>query len=128
YRELDTPTAAPFEALLRAAEHLGDDEDAGATAADAMEIELLVVGCDETLSSAAASMREQDLDAALVVDGDTLVGILTARDLLRAVAGRANLDEALVRHFMTSEPLSVPPRTRASAAVFLMTEYGVHHL
>jgi sulfide:quinone oxidoreductase len=128
HRELDIPTTAPFDALLRAAEHVGDDEDTHATAADAMEIDLLIVGCDETLSSAAASMREKDVDAALVVDGDALVGILTARDLLRAVAGRANLDEALVRHFMTSEPLSVSPHTRASAAVFLMAEYGVHHL
>lgn len=120
--------ARRFEALLRAAETYGGDDEPGATVADAMESDLVLTSADRTLGEAAALMREHDLEAALVMDGADLVGIITARDLLRAVAGRADAATALVRHFMTAEPLTVPSSTAAAAAVFLMSEYGVHHL
>lgn len=129
--ELDVEARAGarrFEALLRAADAYGHDDEPGATVADAMETDLVLTGAERTLGEAASLMRERDLEAALVTDGGELVGIITARDLLRAVAGRADAGTALVRHFMTAEPLTVPSGAAAAAAVFLMSEYGVHHL
>ena len=124
---LDIGPADRFDALRRAAEAVGDEE-AGATAAEAIERELLLVRADDSLADTAAQMRELELEAALVVEEKRLVGILTARDVLRAVAARVDAGDARVRHFMTVEPLTVSTGTAASAAVFLMTEYGVHHL
>ena len=126
--ELDIAGGDRFEALRRAAESFGADDEPGATAADAMERQLLLVDGDDTLAESARSMRERDLEAALVVDEGELVGIITARDLLRAVAGRVDTSAVRVRQFMTAEPLTVSTGTSASAAVYLMTEYGVHHL
>jgi sulfide:quinone oxidoreductase len=128
--ELDSTTrgASRFEALLRAADAFASDDEPDATAADAMETEIVLVTADRTLGEAAALMREHDLEVALVMEDGELVGILTARDLLRAIAGRADARTTLVRHFMTAEPLTVPSSAAAAAAVFLMSEYGVHHL
>jgi len=129
--ELETPLPAGssrFEALLRAADAYAADDEPDATAADAMETEIVLVGVDRTLGDAASLIRERDLEAALVMDGSEVVGIITARDLLRAVAGRADPATALVGHYMTAEPLTVPSSISAAAAVYLMSEYGVHHL
>jgi len=125
---LDLSPADRFDSLRRAAEAVSGDAEAGATAADAMERDLLLVQADDTLADTAALMRERELEAALVVEEKRLVGILTARDLLRAVAARVDTADARVRQFMTVEPLTVSTGTAASAAVFLMTEYGVHHM
>lgn len=125
---IDVGPASRHDALRRAAEAVGAGEEAGATAADAMERRLLLVQAGDTLADTAAQMRELELEAALVVEEKRLVGILTARDVLRAVAARVDAGNARVRHFMTVEPLTVSTGTSASAAVFLMTEYGVHHL
>jgi CBS domain-containing protein len=48
----------------------------------------------ETLGETAEKMATLDVGSALVVDGDRLVGILTSRDLVRAIAGRTHSSEA----------------------------------
>jgi CBS domain-containing protein len=88
----------------------------------------LVVGPDVTLDALAKRLREREAASALVVDGGELVGILTPRDLLRAMAAGVDPREALVRQWMTAEPVAVDPSAALSAAEVLMTEYGIHHL
>lgn len=81
-----------------------------------------------TLDAATRAMREHDGGSVLVVDGERLVGILTARDLLRAVAGDASPAAATVGQWMTATPVTVSMTTTLDLAATLMTEYGVHHL
>jgi CBS domain-containing protein len=64
----------------------------------------------------------------LVVDGGLLVGILTARDVLRAVAGDVAPSEAAAGQWMTASPVVATPATTVDVAETLMTEYGIHHL
>jgi sulfide:quinone oxidoreductase len=73
-------------------------------------------------------MREHDLGSVLVVDDDLLVGILTARDVLRAVAGDVSPSAASVLQWMTAAPVTVSTSTTLETAEALMTEYGIHHL
>lgn len=73
-------------------------------------------------------MRERDIGSVLVVDGERLVGILTARDVLRAVAHGVTPGHAAVGRWMTASPITVTASTRLDAAETLMTEYGIHHL
>ncbi len=126
--ELDVAGPKGGEALLRAAGVYAFDDDSDPIAADVMDVDFVIVGGGDTLADAAARLRERDREAALVVDEERLVGILTARDLLRAVAARVDTGNVRVRQFMTAEPLTVSRGTAIGAAVFLMTEYGVHHL
>ena len=96
--------------------------------ATVMSRDPIVVGAEATLDSVARKMREQDAGCVLVVDDERLVGILTARDVLRAVAGEVSAAEASVRQWMTATPVTVGPGTTLEVAEALMTEYGIHHL
>ena len=62
-----------------------------ATVAEHMARELVSVGPDEQLSAAAQAMDSRHVGAAIVLDGGRLLGILTERDVLRAVAAGAAL-------------------------------------
>jgi sulfide:quinone oxidoreductase len=106
----------------------GAVEGGATTVGDVMFRAPLVVGPDVTLDALAKRLREREAASALVVDGGELVGILTPRDLLRAMAAGVDPREALVRQWMTAEPVTVDPSAALSAAEVLMTEYGIHHL
>jgi sulfide:quinone oxidoreductase len=88
----------------------------------------IVVAPEDTLGEVAEKMGERDFASALVADFGRLIGILTARDLLRAFAGRVHSSEARVREWMTAEPLAVDSAATVEEAALLMTEHGVHHL
>ena len=51
----------------------------------------------DTLGEVAERMREANAGSALVIDYGRLVGILTSRDMLRAVAERTHSSEARAR-------------------------------
>ena len=100
----------------------------GRTVGEVMSPDPLVVAPEDTLGEVAELMSERDFASALVADYGRLIGILTARDLLRALAGRVHSSEARVREWMTAEPLAVTPDAPLEEAALLMTEHGIHHL
>jgi sulfide:quinone oxidoreductase len=125
--ELDAATVHGL-AALRLEPVLEAEDEGGATVADVMSTDPLVVAPEDTLGEVAEKMRAGDRGSALVADYGRLIGILTSRDLLRAFAGRVHPSEARVREWMTAEPVTVSAATPIEAAVTLMTEYGFHHL
>jgi CBS domain-containing protein len=82
----------------------------------------------DTLGEAAERMQEVNAGSALVLDYGELIGILTSRDLLRAMAGRTHSAEARVRQWMTASPRVARADTRAGEAALIMVEQGCHHL
>ena len=82
----------------------------------------------DTLGEVAEKMREANAGSALVLDYGRLVGILTSRDLLRAMAERTHSSEARVRTWMTPEPRVARTDTPAEEAALMMVEQGCHHL
>ena len=76
----------------------------------------LVVAPEDTLGEVAEKMRARDVGSALVADYGRLIGILTSRDMLRALAGRVHSSEARVRQWMTAEPITVSATTTLEAA------------
>lgn len=93
-----------------------------------MSRDLLTVAPEDTLGDAAEKMAARGVGAALVMDFGQLVGILTERDLLAAVAGRVQTSEARVREWMTEKPLTVPEATSIERAASTMVTHGFHHL
>jgi CBS domain-containing protein len=55
-------------------------------------------------------------------------GVITERDVLRAIAGGTDLDRASARDHMTAHPVSVAPETALDDACDLMIARGVRHL
>jgi sulfide:quinone oxidoreductase len=113
---------------------LGPDVPPASSKAEARSVRAVIrrrpplVTCETTVDTAVRAMREHDGGSVLVVDGERLVGILTARDVLRAVAGDVSPSDAAVGQWMTASPVTVSPTTTLDVAETLMTEYGIHHL
>ena len=63
----------------------------------------------DSLRAAAARMWRQQTGSLLVTENGRLAGIITERDLLRAVALGADPDHSSVDEAMTTEPFTVPP-------------------
>ncbi len=93
-----------------------------------MQSELWETFPEECLADAAARMRDHGIGSLPVLDGDELVGILTDRDLTRAVADGAPAHVTAVSRYMTGSPVVVRPDDDAVLAARLMVEYDVRHL
>lgn len=92
-----------------------------------MSRDLLTAAPDERLQDAAKRMVGRRVGAILVLEGDRLAGILTERDVLRAVGN--GLDPgALVSQWMTRAPETVEPSATAEEALALMHQGGFRHL
>ena len=83
-----------------------------------------------TVRDAACVMTRANCGSVLVMElPDTLLGILTERDLMTRVLARGlDPDGTPVREVMTPNPICVPPETLVSDAVALMLERGFRHL
>src|SRR5438067_2205768 len=57
-----------------------------------------------------------------------IVGIVTERDLMRAVAQRARAAEAKVRQWMTESVITIEPDTEIKDAAKMMFERNFRHL
>ena len=92
-----------------------------------MSTDLLTVEPDERLAEAARQMAQRGVGAVLVLEGERLAGILTERDLLKAVAAGFT-DEARVSEWMTRQPETVEPDETTDQAASLMIHGGFRHL
>jgi CBS domain-containing protein len=92
-----------------------------------MSRDLLTVGPLVPLTEVAKRMVSRDVGAVLVMEGERLVGILTERDMLRAVA--AGLDDStLVNDRMTRDPDTLESDETTRQAATLMIHGGFRHL
>jgi CBS domain-containing protein len=97
------------------------------TVADVMSRKLLTVEPTTDLSEAAAKMNERGVGAALVLSGDTVSGILTERDVLRAVA-TGPVEGTHVAAWMTRDPETVDVSESLGQAAAVMIHGGFRHL
>jgi CBS domain-containing protein len=89
---------------------------------------VVAVAPEDTLGEAAERMAEHGVGSSIVLDGGRLIGILTERDLLKAVAGRVHTSEARVREWMTEDPVTASESTSVDEAMRTMLEQGFRHL
>ena len=83
---------------------------------------------DDTLAEAARKMWKQQTGSLLVTDGDDLIGIITERDVLKAVATGVRLEEARIAEVMTKDVITVGPGTSLREAAKIMADRWIRHL
>ena len=99
------------------------------TVADLMVTDVLTVEPSDSIGEAAEKMQAANVGAVVVVeDMVRIVGIVTERDLTRAVAARARAAEARCRQWMTPDPLTVEPETTVEEAAKIMLDHNFRHL
>ena len=92
-----------------------------------MSRDLLTVGPGDPLGEVAQRMVDRDVGAVIVLEGEALAGILTERDILRAVAAGIE-DETVVSDWMTRDPETMAPDDTTQHAAVLMIHGGFRHL
>jgi CBS domain-containing protein len=93
---------------------------------DVMSRDLVRISPDVTLIEAARAMSGRRVGSALVFDGERLVGIVTERDVLRAVA-EGTLEQS-ARDAMTPHPETIASDDSLEHAGVLMLHGGFRHL
>ena len=97
------------------------------TVAEIMSRGLLTVEPRASLNEAARQMDERRVGAALVLEGDALLGIVTERDVLRAVAA-GPIEGVCVADCMTRQPETIDASETTKLAASLMIHGGFRHL
>jgi len=92
-----------------------------------MSRELLDVTAATTLADAAKKMSGGRVGAVIVLEDGALRGILTERDVLRAV-GEGRVEGSTVADWMTSDPETIEPAESTDVAATLMIHGGFRHL
>jgi|SRR4249919_249785 len=98
-----------------------------ATVSAIMARDVLSVSPEMTLTDAAKRMSGGRVGAVLVLEGRALRGILTERDVLRAVA-EGRIEGSKVGDWMTRDPETIEPTESADMAATLMIHGGFRHL
>jgi CBS domain-containing protein len=101
------------------------------TVREIMSTELATVDPSMQLMEAARVMSAARAGSVLVIDGDSLVGIFTERDILRALADSSSADRARVSSvskWMARDPVTVGPDATVAEALNRMLFGGFRHL
>ena len=80
------------------------------------------------LADVAREMRLHDSDSVAVMDDARLVGIITERDLVRAIADGLNPMQASAAMVMTSDPATVSLDEDVNVVAVKMMRLGIRHL
>jgi CBS domain-containing protein len=92
-----------------------------------MSRDLLTVEAGLPVVAVAKRMADRNVGAVLVLEDGRLAGIMTERDLMRAVA-RGLRDDAVVGECMTADPDTIAPDDTIEHAAVLMIHGGYRHL
>jgi CBS domain-containing protein len=93
-------------------------ENAPVSVADVMTQEVMTLGPQQTFADTVALMANRFFRHVLVVDEDQrLCGVISDRDILRALARTLNWKAKSISEIMTRDVFTVAPETRISIAI-----------
>lgn len=90
--------------------------------------DLLSVDPETTIAEVARRMRKDDSDCVAVMSEGRLVGIITERDLVRAMAEGVDPHQAKADVVMTADPATVEADEDVATVAVKMMKLGVRHL
>lgn len=83
---------------------------------------------DERLADVATRMQDNQVGSLVVTVGGRLAGIVTERDLTRAIAEGVDPEVATAADFMTQAPASIDADADVRDVVLTLLELGCRHL
>jgi CBS domain-containing protein len=95
--------------------------------ADLMATDVLAVSPDTTIADAARRMVAREAGAAVVVQDGGLVGVISERDLIRAIPDACR-PETPVSERMSRDVMTASPRTSVPEAMAIMIDGHFRHL
>ncbi len=91
--------------------------------------EVLTVDPDATIREAIEKMAEISGGTALIMEGETVVGIVSERDVMRKVLLKGKrLHEVRVREIMSTDLITITPDTSLEECMKLITDKRIRHL
>jgi CBS domain-containing protein len=90
--------------------------------------EVIGIRADESLADAAGLMQFNEVGALPVSRDGVMTGIVTERDLVRAMADGVSPDTTAVEDYMTADPVSIGPDMSLREVADRMLQLGVRHL
>jgi CBS domain-containing protein len=95
---------------------------------DLLHGRLLSVDPQASVADVARRMRIEDSDSVAVMDEGLLVGIITERDLVRAIADGINPQQVKADVIMSADPATVGADEDVAVVAVKMMALGVRHL
>ena len=95
---------------------------------DLLRAQPVSVAPSATVAEGARVMTAAGVSSLLVMEGGSLVGIVTDRDLRRRVLAAGVPPDRPVGEVMTPDPVTLPARALALEAMLEMTGRNIHHL
>jgi CBS domain-containing protein len=83
---------------------------------------------DDTLADASSKMWSQQTGSLLVMESQKLIGIVTERDVLKAVAQGDDPRSTRLRDVMTKDVVTIGPGTNLREAATIMFDHWFRHL
>jgi CBS domain-containing protein len=117
------PTQGPTPGILSESKFLP------ATVADIMTKDVVTLTTDQTVADAISSLANHQFHHLVITDGNgKVVGIVSDRDILRAVARTPDWHAGPVSHIMTPNPITVRSESPLLVAVSKMLLNGFNSL
>ncbi len=95
---------------------------------ECIDSDLVIVRPDDALSVVCRQMEAHRVGSALVVEDGSLLGILTERDVVRAVAEGTNPEKAQASDYMSRMLTTVSADETMEEAARIMTSQRIRHL
>ncbi len=96
--------------------------------ANVMSHRVVTIEPEATVAQAASKMRENEVDALIVVEDNKPIGIITERDLVYRVLAEQRDLSTKVREVMTKGLITIKTHTTLGEAARLMLDHGIRHL
>ncbi|BAB67457.1 CBS domain-containing protein [Sulfurisphaera tokodaii] len=92
-----------------------------------MKTQVISVTKDAKLNDIAKVMTEKNIGSVIVVDGNKPVGIITERDIVKAI-GKGKSLETKAEEFMTASLITIREDSPITGALALMRQFNIRHL
>ncbi len=90
--------------------------------------DVVTVGPEESVGEAVRRLADRNVGAVVVIDGDTVVGVISERDVVRQLAVDTEVLGLPVREVMTSPVTTCTPSTTTDALARTMTDGRFRHV
>jgi predicted transcriptional regulator len=89
---------------------------------------VVTVESTDAIRVAVEELAREEVGAVAVFGIHGIAGILSERDVVRAVADGVDIDETTVDEYMTQTAVTINPDKGVHEAMSIMSEYGCRHL